>query len=54
MSSLFNDAHCLGLLEDGDEPVTCKKSHEGKSVKEKHAEDVLALVWNNTNKLCAD
>ena len=30
--SLFNEARCLDVLEDGDEPVTRRKSHHGKSV----------------------
>ena len=42
--SLFDEARGLGLLEDGDEPVTRRKSHHGKTVKVKHAEDVCALV----------
>ena len=50
--SLFNEARCLGLLEDGDEPVMRRKSHHGKSVKiTKHVEDVWALVCSIRNKL---
>ena len=47
--SLFNEARCLSLLGDGDEPVTRKKCHQGKSVKLKHAEDVWALVCSIRN-----
>ena len=47
--SLFIEAHDLGLLEGGDEPVTHRKSHHGKSVKTKHAEDVWALVCSIKN-----
>ena len=47
--SLFNEVRCLSLLGDGDEPVTRKKSHQGKSVKLKHAEDVWDLVRSIRN-----
>ena len=42
--SLFNAAVENGLADKGDALVKCKKCGVGKSVKEKHVEDIWTLV----------
>ena len=42
--ALYNEARGGGLMDEGDQPVTRRKVATGKSVREKHIDDIWCLV----------
>jgi len=47
--ALYNEAKAKGLMEMEDQPVTRKKCAMGKSVKEKHVNDIWCVVGSIKN-----
>ncbi len=54
-TALYSDARSIkGLIEEGDQPVSRRKCATGKTVKEKHIDDVWCLVCSIKNSRRVD